>query len=407
MAHIEDRWYKTVKIDGRSVEVPKPGRGKGLRYRVRYKGPDGRERSESFPDKRKREAQAFLSRVQADLARGVYVDPAAGRTTFQSYATAWLDGMTTSQNTRDRHERQLRLHVFPVFGSVPLAAVQPTTIRTWQRRLQDAGLAPGYRRLLFHDISAILNAAVDDRMIPVNPCAAKTVRAPKPTPSKVVPWSVDVLHAVRAEMRARYRVTLDLGAGCGLRQGEILGISPDDLDEDREMLRVVRQLRLVRGSMVFGLPKGGKTREVPLPRSVVTRVRAHFAEFDPATVTLPWETLDGEPHRVRLLVTTDRGQSVHSGTFNYHAWKPALKKAGVEPTRQNGMHVLRHTYASVLLDAGESVKALSLYLGHADPGFTLRVYTHLMPTSEDRTRRAIDRALGSANDCDWAEVNQT
>ncbi|MEV4413243.1 hypothetical protein [Catellatospora sp. NPDC049609] len=63
-------------------------------------------------------------------------------------------------------------------------------------------------------------------------------------------------------------------------------------------------------------------------------------------------------------------------------------------TRQNGMHVLRHTYASVLLDAGESVKALSLYPGHADPGFTLRVYTHLLPSSEDRTRAAIDRALG-------------
>ena len=49
---------------------------------------------------------------------------------------------------------------------------------------------------------------------------------------------------------------------------------------------------------------------------------------------------------------------------------------------------------SVLLDAGESIKALSTYLGHADPGFTLRTYTHLLPTSEDRTRRAIDKAFG-------------
>jgi integrase len=393
MAHIEDRWYKTVKVDDRSVQLPKPSCGKGLRYRVRYKGPDGRERSESFADKRKRDAQAFLARVQADMDRGMYIDPAAGRTTFQKYATAWLDGMTTSQNTRDRHERQLRLHVFPIFGSVPLAALQPTTIRTWQRRLQDAGLASGYRRLLFHDVSAILNAAVDDRMIPVNPCAAKTVRPPKPTSSKVEPWSVDVLHAVRAEMRARFRVTLDLGAGCGLRQGEILGVSADDLDEDREMLRVVRQIKLVRGQMVFGLPKGGKTREVPLPRSVRARIAAHVADFESVTVTLPWDTFDGDPHTVRLLVTTDVEQSVHSRTFNFYTWKPALKRAGVPVTRYNGMHVLRHTYASVLLDAGESIKALSLYLGHADPGFTLRVYTHLMPTSEDRTRRAIDRAF--------------
>ncbi|MDX2524161.1 integrase [Streptomyces europaeiscabiei] len=54
------------------------------------------------------------------------------------------------------------------------------------------------------------------------------------------------------------------------------------------------------------------------------------------------------------------------------------------------MHALRHFHASVLLDAGENVKALSAYLGHIDPGFTLRVYTHLMPSSDARARKAVD-----------------
>lgn len=66
----------------------------------------------------------------------------------------------------------------------------------------------------------------------------------------------------------------------------------------------------------------------------------------------------------------------------------ALSKADIEPTRKNGMHALRHCYPSVLLDAGESIRTLADYLGHADPGFTLRVYTHLMPSSEDRPRSA-------------------
>lgn len=60
------------------------------------------------------------------------------------------------------------------------------------------------------------------------------------------------------------------------------------------------------------------------------------------------------------------------------------------------MHALRHYYASVLLDAGENVKALAEYLGHSDPGFTLRTYTHLMPNSQDRARNAIDGAFGAA-----------
>ncbi|WP_406418788.1 tyrosine-type recombinase/integrase [Streptomyces sp. NBC_00842] len=58
------------------------------------------------------------------------------------------------------------------------------------------------------------------------------------------------------------------------------------------------------------------------------------------------------------------------------------------------MHALRHYYASVLLDAGENIKALAQYLGHSDPGFTLRTYTHLMPNSQDRARKAIDAAFG-------------
>jgi integrase len=48
-----------------------------------------------------------------------------------------------------------------------------------------------------------------------------------------------------------------------------------------------------------------------------------------------------------------------------------------------------------LLDAGESIKALSGYLGHSDPGFTLRVYTHLLPSSHERTRTAVDAFFGS------------
>jgi len=64
-----------------------------------------------------------------------------------------------------------------------------------------------------------------------------------------------------------------------------------------------------------------------------------------------------------------------------------------ESAREHGMHALRHFYASVLLEAGENIKAISEYLGHADPAMTLRVYAHLMPSSRERTRKAIDAVL--------------
>ena len=95
---------------------------------------------------------------------------------------------------------------------------------------------------------------------------------------------------------------------------------------------------------------------------------------------------------VNLLFTRNAGV-VHRGWFGVCQWAPALKAAGVPAGRNNGMHMLRHTFASTLLANGVDIRAVAEYLGHADPGFTLRTYTHLMPKTEDRARAAMDRAF--------------
>lgn len=75
-----------------------------------------------------------------------------------------------------------------------------------------------------------------------------------------------------------------------------------------------------------------------------------------------------------LILSTRETTAVNRNYFNANIWKPALADAGMEPRRQNGCQALRHYFASALLDGGESIKAVSEYLGHGDPGFTLRVY---------------------------------
>ena len=79
--------------------------------------------------------------------------------------------------------------------------------------------------------------------------------------------------------------------------------------------------------------------------------------------------------------------------FNSYIWKTALETAKVPATRENGFHALRHYFASVLLHDGVDIRALATYLGHTDPGFTLRVYTHLMPDAADRMRSAVDLVM--------------
>jgi len=120
---------------------------------------------------------------------------------------------------------------------------------------------------------------------------------------------------------------------------------------------------------------------------------AHLAERPARAVTLPWGTQDGDLTTVSLVLSSRERKAMNRNYFSTCIWKPALVKAGVEPRRQNGTHALRHHYASVLLDGGENIKAVSEYLGHADPGFTLRTYTHLMPASAERTRKAVADAF--------------
>jgi integrase len=73
-----------------------------------------------------------------------------------------------------------------------------------------------------------------------NPCAGKSVTRPRGEYPKVVPWLAERVHAVRAEMGERYRLTVDLGAGCGLRQGEVFGLCGDQVDFADRAVQIVR-----------------------------------------------------------------------------------------------------------------------------------------------------------------------
>lgn len=361
------------------------------RYDVSYRDPNGLQRSKTF--RRAKDAAAFEATVEADKLRGQWIDPAAGKVTFRDYSDEWLELQTVDLSSRIQMESRLRVHAHPVLGRVQLRNLKPSTVQKWLRSMET--LHPNTRALIFGHVQGILDAAVDDELIAKNPCKAKSVRRPKAVHRKVKPWEKPAVLAVREALPERYRVVVTTGAGLGLRQGESFGLSPDDIDWLRGKVQIRRQVKLIGHRLAFGPPKYGKEREIPLPASVREWLAAYLTRFPARTVTLPWvDPENGKPHTARLLVTSRESRALNRTYFNSRLWKPALEKAGIEATRENGTHALRHFYASVLLDAGENVKALSEYLGHADPGFTLRVYTHLMKASAERTRRAVDGVFG-------------
>ncbi|MFJ3432752.1 tyrosine-type recombinase/integrase [Streptomyces cyaneofuscatus] len=406
--HIQDRWYKTEpNANGKPVRIKTDRHGTGLRYRARYVGPDGTEKSKSFPDGQKRLAETWLSQVEADMTRGQYVDPRAGRLTFRQYAEKWLKSLGSEPSTVDSVRSQLTLHAFPYIGSRPLGSFQPEHIREWVATMEERGVPGAYGRAIYANIRAVLSAAVDDGYLSRNPCSVRSVKQPTVEPKKVIPWSTERVFAVQDALPERYQAMVDLGAGCGMRQSEILGITVDAIDFEEDTLHVVQQLKLSSSKPVFALPKGGKVRSVPLPGPVADALRAHMKRWPPVEIALPWRRANGPKVTRRLILSAPRGGHVWRTSLNEGAWKPALVAAGVIPkpeteedsyaaAREHGMHALRHFYASALLDGGENIKAVSEYLGHSDPAMTLRVYAHLMPSSQERTRKAIAVAYDRA-----------
>jgi integrase len=369
MAHVQDRWEKVV--DGRRVRTSRFGKGK--RWQARYFDPEGKERAQDFA--RKQDAERFVATITADVLRGAYVDPDAGKVTFADFVDRWLGAQTFGASTREATELRLRLHATPTLGARELRDIRPSVIQAWLRGLQDQ-LAPSYVRTVFVNVSAVLSAAVDDGLIARNPCRASSVKTPRVDKERIEPWPKEHVEAVIDALPPRYRAIAVVAAGCGLRQGEVFGLRVCDVDFLKQRIRVEQQVKLLRAQPTIDRPKGGRKRVVPLPEWVAYELSEHLRRFSGT----------GE----ELVFVSREHKAINRGYFNPHIWHPALRTAGIEPGRKNGMHALRHFYASVLIDAGESVKAVAEYLGHADPGFTLRVYAHLFPSSEARARKAVD-----------------
>ncbi|TDV52465.1 tyrosine-type recombinase/integrase [Actinophytocola oryzae] len=393
MAHIQDRWYKQVPDPvnpKKTKRIQTSQHGKGLRYKVRWLAPDGEERSKSFPDGQLKAARAWKAQQEVDLARGMYVDPKAGKITVATFAKSWLADLDVDELSLQNMEMRFRKRVIPYMGKTELAAVKPSVIRNWDRMLREDSLSDRYRHTLFGNVSAMFTAAMEDGLIVKHPCRGKSVKKPKATQKKIIPWAEERVWTVQQQLKDRFHVIVDLAAGIGLRQGECFGLAVEDVDFLRGVVHVRRQVKTVRYKHVFALPKYDKTRDVPLSEPVKLALAEHIRRYPPKEITLPWDKPDGKPTTARLIVTSARGLVVAANDFNRNYWKVALKATGVPYGRyENGMHELRHFFASVLLDQGESIKAVAEWLGHADPSFTLKIYTHLMPSSSDRTKNVI------------------
>ncbi|MDG4825672.1 site-specific integrase [Asanoa sp. WMMD1127] len=366
-------------VKRRTDDRPKP-------WEVRWRDEAGRQRKRAFA--RKVEADRFRASIEHSLNTGAYVDPQAGKETFQAYAERWRVAQPHRPNTRDRVKSQLHTHAYPAFGGRPVAALRFSELQGFVTGLE---LAPSTARSVWRTVRAVFAAAVRDRAIGVDPTLG--VKLPELTHAEIVPLTIDQVDALADRIEPRYRGLVVLGAAAGPRQGEAFAVEVDRIDFLRKSVKIDQQLQPQRGGGVVVCPLKSKAsyRPVPLGDVAVAELAAHMKAYPPVEVEVLDTTGKRPVHRLARFVFSDaKGRPLVRNRFNDEVWAPARVAAGVPDA---GYHDTRHFYASLLIAAGLSPKAVAKLLGHANAAMTLNVYSHLWPSDEDRSRQAIDDAF--------------
>lgn len=406
MASIQDRWWNEARDPATGARVRDAGGaprrtkterfGIGLRYRVRYVDPDGAQRSRSFPDGQLGQARKFKTKMENDLYAGTYRSPEAGNINVTDWCSTYLRGRSQDVSTQIILDSLIRNQVLPFLGRKMLKNIDLDTLRRWKVWLdQHARISVNYQAAAWDLVSSALDAAVEANLIETNPCKSKSLSPPQRIFKRVIPWPEGRVHAIWRALPPKCGIAVPLGAAIGLRPGEIFAFSPENIDREKLVYNCDRQVVYRNGTLAFKLPKGHKTRTIPITEAIIDMVDDYMAIHPPSVLTLPW----AEQERVRfqtgtLLLTDLRGQAWRGSTWLDTAWKPAFVCAGVAYRRRlDGMHALRHFYASYMLARGVTLKDLAAFLGHASEAFTLKTYVHLTPSSYDRARTAIDAML--------------
>jgi len=381
MASVTKTQRKRKKCDANGLPVLSP-KGKPVwietgdyYWLLTYRDNSATRREVKRRFKRRADAEQFLKEVTVDLVLNRYVSPGAGKLSLRDFVEMnWLPAQTHRKSTKDQVARHLKNHIYPAFGDKRLDAIRASDASRFIATLSST-LQPATGSVIYRYASSIFNAAVREKVIAESPL--RGIKTPRVPPKKVRPPTTEtILHIVNA-CPSRYRALVILTAATGLRQGEAFGVTLDRLNLDAREIHIDRQLASVNGqSPEFSPPKtAASVRVVPLPDIAISALRKHLDEWPPGSTG--------------LVFTNTLNLPLRRAAFG-HAWQSILASAGVPHTT---FHGLRHYYASLLIQAGESVKAIQSLLGHASAVETLDTYGHLWPGSDQRVRGAVDAEL--------------
>ncbi len=349
---------------------------------------NGKRSRKCIYGKTKREVAEKMRSVHSAQDRGQAIGQRSQ--TLEQFLRWWLEDDkkgSVRPSTFDGYERKVRLHINPELGRIRLDKLTTQRVQSFLTMKLQSGYAPKMVQSLRVLLVSAMNKAHELDLVQKNVAAFSA--APHAPKTKVDPLSVDetltFLNAVGGEpLEALFVVAVT----AGLRRGELLGLSWDNVDVNKGQICVVQALQAVEGSLQLVPTKSGHGRNVSLPSLAIEALKRHRG------LQLEQKLAAGGDWRNRLnLVFTGRMGGPLEATMPNRILTRILKKAEI---RHRKFHALRHTVGTRLMALGVNPKICAEMLGHSDVTITLNLYSHVSPTMQVDAAARMDAVLGAA-----------
>jgi integrase len=347
----------------------------------------GNPKRQTFYGKSRREVAAKVTKVLHEQNIGAFIDP--NKITLGEWLTRWLRDykkLHVEDTTFDRYEAVARLYLVPPLGKRGLRQLQAAEIQAVFTSMLQKGLGRRTVQLARTVLKMALKQALEEGLIARNP--ADATKLPPLERKKDEPYFTreEALHLLDVANKDRLYAVYYTAIMTGLRCGELLGLKWEDIDLKAKTLTVRRCLVEVKDpetgklKLNFHPPKTEKSSAtVPLEDDLVKALEDHMEKQDKERFFF-----DEAYQEKNLVFCTEEGKLIWPRNFR-HSYKRLLKRAELQYRRP---HSMRHTFCTLLLEAGEDLKNVQELARHSSIQMTADIYSHVLDSTK---RKAVDK----------------